>query len=103
VVTWGLPAGVNPAESPDVIFGPKGAAYVQFGMRHQEARVLRHGGAWETLASSDLDMYQNEIAAFARCILEDQPVPAGGPDGRAALRVALAALESMDTGQAVKL
>ncbi len=48
-------------------------------------------------------MYQREIASFARTILEDQPPVAGAEHGIAALRVALAALESVRTGEVVRL
>jgi len=103
VCSWGLPPGVAPANGPDVIFGPGGALYLTYGMAHQEARWLREGGVWETIAISDEDMYQREIASFARCILEDRPPVAGGEAGRAALRVALAAVESIRTGRPVRL
>ncbi len=103
VCSWGLPPGVVPPGSPDIVFGPAGALHLTYGMTHQEARVLREGGAWETIATCDEDMYQREIASFARCILEDRPPVAGGAAGRAALRVALAAIESSQTGRSVRL
>ncbi|HIQ05799.1 MAG TPA: Gfo/Idh/MocA family oxidoreductase [Anaerolineae bacterium] len=103
VVSWGLPPGVVSFDSSDQILGSKGIAQVEYRITHQEVRTMREGGNWESVAVSDQDMYQNEIASFARCILEDQPPLATGEDGRAALRVALAALESVQTGQSVFL
>jgi predicted dehydrogenase len=103
VCSWGLPPGVVPPGGPDVIFGPAGALHLTYAATHQEARWLREGGAWETIAVCDEDMYQREIASFARCILEERPPLAGAAAGRAALRVALAALESMQTNQPVRL
>jgi predicted dehydrogenase len=101
VVSWGLPPGVTPSERPDQIFGPEGLVQVGFGMSHQEARVTRENGNTEAISISDQDMYQLEIADFARCILEEQPPKTSGEDGKAALRVALAAMESIQTGQPV--
>ncbi|MGC8779545.1 MAG: Gfo/Idh/MocA family protein [Anaerolineae bacterium] len=103
VCSWGLPPGVVPPGGPDVLFGPRGALYLTYGTAHQEARWLREGGEWETIAVSDEDMYRREIAGFAQCILEDRPPVAGGAAGHAALRVALAALASIQTGRPVRL
>jgi len=103
VCSWGLPPGVTPPGGPDILFGPAGALHLTYGITHQEALWLREGGVWETIAVSDEDMYAREIASFAACILEDRPPPAGGAEGRAALRVALAAIESMQTGKPVLL
>ena len=44
-----------------------------------------------------------EISAFAEAIREDKPVGATGEDGLIALRVSLAALRSIETGQVVEL
>jgi myo-inositol 2-dehydrogenase/D-chiro-inositol 1-dehydrogenase len=103
VVCWGLPPGVAPSGSPDQIFGPDGMAQVEYNLPHQEVRVMREGGNWELVSSSEEDMYRLQIERFARCILEDQPPPVTGEDGRAALQVALAAIESIQTGQPVWL
>ena len=85
VCSWGLPPGVIPPGSPDTVFGPLGALHLTYGSTHQEARWLREGGEWETIAVCDEDMYQREIASFAACILEDRQPMAGGAEGRAAL------------------
>jgi predicted dehydrogenase len=102
-VSWGLPPGVNPAGTPDQILGPKGFVQVSYGAANQSAHVMVEGGAWESVAASERNMYELEIASFARAILEDEPFLAPGEDGKAALRVALAALESIRSGQAVSL
>jgi predicted dehydrogenase len=44
-----------------------------------------------------------QIAGFLRCIREDAPPPVTGQEALSALRVALAALESLNTGRAVTL
>lgn len=103
VVSWGLPPGVIPLSVPDQIVGPKGMAQVEYGIAHQEVQMMREGGGWEAISASDQDMYRIEIARFARCILENRPFPTTGENGKAALRVALAALESIETMQTVFL
>ncbi len=103
VCSWGLPPGVTPPGGPDIIFGPAGALHLTYGTAHQEARWLREGGVWETVAVADEDMYQREVASFAQCIRDDREPIAGGAAGKAALRVALAAIESARTGQPVHL
>jgi predicted dehydrogenase len=102
-VSWGLPAGVNPASTPDQILGPKGLVQVTYGLEDQSAQVMVEGGEWEPIAASEQNMYQRQIASFARAILADETFLAPGEDGKAALRVALATLESIDSGQVVSL
>jgi UDP-N-acetylglucosamine 3-dehydrogenase len=103
VVSWGLPPGVTPPGRPDHIFGPHGLAEVAYGMTHQEVRVSRSGAEAEVLAASEQDMYQLEIDDFARAILDDRPPTTTAEDGRISLGVALAALESIQSGRAVSL
>jgi predicted dehydrogenase len=101
VVSWGLPPKVTPAGVKDQIYGPMGLGEVVYTTSRQELTVMREGGAWHTLSISHEDMYQNEIAAFARWVLLGEPFPAQGDDGRLALRVALGAIESINTGQTI--
>jgi predicted dehydrogenase len=51
----------------------------------------------------DEDPYTTQIKAFHDCIANDLPVPVTGADGLAALQIALAAIESAETGKPVKL
>lgn len=103
VVSWGLPPAVVPPGAPDQILGSKGVAQAMYAMAHQQVQTMPEGGGWETVCTSDQDMYQLEITSFSRSILEDRPFPATGEDGKAALRVALAALDSIRTGEPVFL
>jgi predicted dehydrogenase len=48
-------------------------------------------------------MYQLEINDFGRAVLDDRPPATTAEDGKVSLKVALAALESIQTGQAVSL
>lgn len=102
-VSWGLPPGVNPDGVADQIMGPKGLARAFYALDHQQVDVMSEGESWDVAASSHEDMYEAEIARFAEWVLEDRPFPATGAEGLAALRVALAALESVETGQVVDL
>ena len=47
------------------------------------------------------DAYAAELAAFCRTVREGGPTPVGGHDARAALRIALACIESCETGSTV--
>lgn len=51
----------------------------------------------------DEDPYTTEIKAFYDCIANETAVPVSGADGLAALQIALAAIESAETGQPVML
>lgn len=102
VVSWGLPPKVNPTGNRDQILGANGYGEVYFSNK-QELLSMREGAVWKTLAISHEDMYQNQINNFARWLLDDEPFPARGEDGRSALQVALAALESIQSGKTVRL
>ena len=49
------------------------------------------------------DPYTTEIKAFYNSLTHDTPIPVSGTDGLAALQIALAAIESAETGQAIEL
>jgi predicted dehydrogenase len=51
----------------------------------------------------DEDPYTTQIKAFYQSLVEDTAVPVTGADGLAALQIALAAIESAETGQPVHL
>jgi predicted dehydrogenase len=102
-VCWGLPPGVNPSPFPERLLGPSGAVEAVFGRTHQEAQWLRDGSSPVTLASSDDDMYHLQAASFAHAILHDEPVAVGGDQGVAALTVARAAVQSIETNSPVLL
>jgi predicted dehydrogenase len=99
----GPAAQSDPDGHLDQIYGPNGLGEVYYNGNKQELRILRENGIWQTLAISHADMYKIQIAAFARWILTDEPFPTTGEDGKAALRVALAALKSIQTGQTINL
>ncbi len=102
VVSWGLPPKVVPPGHPDQFYGPKGLGEAYYHGNQQELRLMREGGAWKTLSISHQDMYQHEVAAFARWVLQDDPFPTQGQEGRLALQVALGAIESIRTGRVIR-
>lgn len=103
VVSWGLPPNVVPPGQPDQFYGPEGLGQATYGGNLQELRMMREGGAWETLSIAHEDMYQHEVAAFARWVLQDGTFPTQGEEGRLALKVALGAIESIRTGRVISL
>lgn len=50
-----------------------------------------------------VDSYRAEIQAFVDAVLDDQPVPVGGEDGRVAVMMSLAARRSYDENRPVQL
>jgi predicted dehydrogenase len=100
---WGLPPGVNPPGDADRLYTPAGEVRVSWGLTHQEAVLQAEGGARQTLCAADVDLYQAEIDAVARSILRDEPLPVSVEEAVAALRVALAAVESAGTGLPVTM
>ena len=61
------------------------------------------GGLSDSPLAPEDDPYFAELIDFARCVRNGLPPPVPASEARDAVRVALAALESADTGQAVTL
>jgi predicted dehydrogenase/sugar phosphate isomerase/epimerase len=102
-VSWGLPPAVNPEAWPDRVYGPGGLLEAEYHMAAQKLRWLKEGGEWETVSETDEDMYQREITAFARALLDGAPFDGTVEHGIQALRLALAVLEAIRTGQTVRV
>ena len=90
------------------VFGSKGM--VQNG--HVRASTLRGFTATETEVQEPLlnffleryeAAYRNELNAFIDAVADGKPLPVNARDGRQALRIADAALESAQTGKRVKI
>jgi len=97
-VSWGLPRGTSSGGLEDVL-GPGGVVTVH-GFNKL---TIKTPDGEEVIEGLNNDMYLGQIRAFAMAILEDKPVETGAADGLLALRVSLAALESIRTGEAVEL
>lgn len=96
VVSWGLPPKVN-GESLWEFFGPKGLLYPGF----DNLRMQLEGGRVKVIES--LKMRYEIIRNFTDCILQDKKPLITAEDGLVALKVSLAAIQSMESGMPVTL
>lgn len=103
LVTWGVPPKVVPTPMPEVMLTASGVLHITFNANHQQASLQRQGGEWETIAVCDENMYQRQINDFAGAILNDRAPLVNAEQGRSALQVALAALESIRTRTPVQI
>lgn len=103
LVSWGVPPGVVPPPMPEVILTASGVLNVTFTTSRQQATLQREGGDWETIAASEENMYLREIRDFTEAVLRDRPPLVTGMQGRAALQVALAALDSIRQGASIRI
>jgi predicted dehydrogenase len=78
--------------------GSKGS--LNLDQMRQGIEIYTQAGAKFPSISSGL---VDEDRAFVDCVLDDKPVPATGKDGLVALKMVLAALKSIETGQPVKI
>ncbi len=65
--------------------------------------VVTEQGSKRSAVMLGENSFRDEIADFVRCVIEDQPAPIRGEEARDAIRVGLAALESLETGHPVHL
>ena len=70
-------------------------------------RYKRYDGGETAIAASELSQDESpvsqEIRAFCEAVLNGENPPVSGADGRAAVEIALAAYQSIETGEAVAL
>ena len=97
-ITWGLPPGAQGGNMEDIL-GPEGAIV----LTSDKVSVIKEGGETREIGSPGENEKTKEIRDFARAILEDVEPDVTGEDGRIALRVSLAALESIKSGEPVSL
>jgi predicted dehydrogenase len=97
-MTWGLARGVKVGSLEDCL-GPRAALKIE----PAQVTLQTGGGQEEVFAGLPLDMYEREIADFAAAIRDDRPVAASGADGVMALRVSLAAIEAIQSGESVRV
>lgn len=98
-VSWGLPEAVSSDTREDVL-GPQGIIRLE---GFDTLMLVKAGNEKEVYEHLGADLLGTEIGAFAEAIRADKPVAATGEDGLIALRVSLAALRSIETGQTVEL
>ncbi len=80
------------------IIGNKGS--LNLDQMRQGIEIYTQNGAKFPSVSAGL---VDEDRAFIDCILDNKPVPVSGEDGLAAVRMVLAAMKSIETGQPVNL
>jgi predicted dehydrogenase len=100
-ICWGMPPGTRYPGGEDVL-GPNGI--IKLG-GVSEITVIK-GGSEQKLGDAKkqlADLHVDQTTHFARAVAEGGPVKASGADGLAALKVSLAALESIATGKTVEL
>jgi predicted dehydrogenase len=97
-ITWGLPPGAQGGSMVDIL-GSKGAII----LANKGLRVIREGGEERRIPCPSGDEKAEEIRYFAQRIIEGGEPEATGMDGKIALTVSLAALESMERGESVPL
>lgn len=97
-MSWGLPKGVTGQTLEDCL-GPAGL------LRIEPAKVtlLGRGGEEEVRGPLSAEMHPAQLGSFAKAIREGTPVAASGEDGLWALQTSLAALRSIETGEAVEV
>jgi predicted dehydrogenase len=95
-MTWGLPHGVTGQTLEDCI-GPLGLLKIE-GAKVEQLGPAKRQEVFEGLST---DIHPAQLNAFADAIRLDQPVAASGEDGLWALQTSLAALQSIETGEAV--
>ncbi len=98
--SWGLPRALDAKDfTADKFIGPDGLIY---GDIRKELTLVQANGQTETISNAGINWWQDEILAFARSIREGTPF-IGAAEGIEALKVSLAALEAVETGQTVQL
>lgn len=98
-LSWGLPRGTS-APGPEQVLGRDGVVTVK---GFNTLVVARKGGEEEVLGDFPGDLYDREIASFADAVRNGTAPVSSAEDGLIALKVSLATLESIETGQAVEV
>ncbi len=98
-ISWGLPKGVR-GQSVDEILGPDGI--LRWG-GYEKLTLIRREGEETVFVGLPGDVHHRQLSSFVDAIRTGGEPVTGGEDGRIALAVSLAALESIETKQAVEL
>jgi len=109
--SWGLKKGCTAGGTHDVL-GEEGALLFRApgkeslsteDEKYGHLTINRPGGVEEDRPYLRNDMFKDEMEGFLDCILEDREPVATAKHGQEALKVALAVLESAETGETVRL
>jgi predicted dehydrogenase len=78
-------------------------AYLEEGDKGYEASQARDGGMGVSISPAPVNMYQAEVEAFSKAVLENKPAPVGASLGLRSQKVLAACYESAITGKSVSL
>jgi predicted dehydrogenase len=99
--TWGLPRTLKGRDiSGDKLIGPKGMI---IGDIRKQMTLVNGAGQTEEVNNTGVDWWQLEIAALAENIRNGGAPLVDARNGREALRLSLAALKAIETGQTITL
>lgn len=99
--SWGLPRALaGQAISSDKFVGPSGLI---IGDIRRHLTLVKADGTSEEIYNTGRDWWADEITAFAQTIRNGGSPLVTGQQGREALRISLAAIEAIETGQTVTL
>lgn len=99
-VSWGLPEGIT-GGGRTVLLTPD--AWSEFDVFDSEVTIQRGEGRTETLKNLKSDPLLEQMKHLANALRSGTPPNTGGEDGLVALKVSLAALKSIETGEVVSL
>lgn len=97
--SWGMPKGIKHSGYEEFI-GPEGAIRGNF---NKELTLAKGEGKLEVFSNLFSEAHKDQIKYFADCIREDKEPLANGEDGLKALKVSLAILKSIETGEIVEI
>lgn len=110
--SWGLPQGSYATRALDIM-GPEGVLYFGRPPRdveipdppegHGQIVAVRKDGEIVPIHYEKNDMYVDEIQHFVDCVKSGKTPNPSGEEARRSLAIAMAVLESGDTGQVVRL
>jgi predicted dehydrogenase len=100
-VSWGLPPGTRLKGRPDRIFGPLGGAEGKVGSNR--LMLLEGNQSQEIVLQNPPDLLAELVGLFATAIQQGGPAPTGFAEGKDMIRLSLAILESIRTGEVVRL
>jgi len=98
LTSWGLPKGVTLPGLNDM-FGPKGVL-IPGGA---QVKIIKRGGEETVIDGLGGEMDLGQVRYFAQCVRGEKEPINTGEDAKIALRVSLAALEAIETGNSVLL
>ncbi|MFD1677152.1 Gfo/Idh/MocA family protein [Alicyclobacillus fodiniaquatilis] len=102
-VSWGLAKGTQLRGHADRIMGPCGGAEGGFNHFGSDIHIdLFVGDNKESVVIEKEDLFETELKLFADAIEKGEQAPVGFTQGKEMLRMSLAVLESIETGNIIE-